>query len=784
MLLFGFSLQAQFKLSGTITNEKNQKLTGTHIHTSYRNVASDPMGEYEINDLPKGELRIIVSHLGYQTKDSLVDMQDDVIVNFKLYPSETTLNEVSVSAKGTGSSKTVLETNLKTATIEKYSSQTLGDALKEVSGVSLLKTGNVISKPIIHGLHSSRVPIFTNNVRLEDQQWGVEHAPNFDINAAGKITIIKGASGLKYGGDAIGGLVLIEPEKMNVDSIHGKTIVSLNSNGRGGSLTSSFNQDKTKGWSLNVLGTIKYFGDREAPDYVLSNTGNREANVSGGISYTQPNYSWSGYYSLYQAIIGILSASHIGNVTDLYNAINNQEPAIIRDFTYDINNPKQEVTHHLAKLNYSQKLNDSSNLEVQYAFQSNQRFEYDLRRGASYDIPALDLSLVTNTLAVDYVKRSEKWTFKSGLNGLIQNNYADPATGIRPLIPTYDKYDFGIYGIFEYRFASDLVFESGIRYDFSTIEATKYYLKSRWEERGYTPEFEHFIVEDFGNQWLTKPTFTFHNFSGTVGVRKTFEKNQTVFANLSLSNRNPNPSEFFSDGLHHAIGMIELGDLSLEKETSVKASFTASKSFEKVHLEVSPYINSVSNFIYLKPIGFETTIQGAFPVWEYEQTNALLAGLDVNFKWDILENLNYNLGLAYVYGKDLTANDYLIDMPPLNLSNRLKFSKKEWNGFFMELQSEWVFTQKNVPNNNFETQIIVDGAFQTVEVDISTPPPGYCLLNFYTEKQFNLFKKVQTRMAFSVQNILNTNYRDYLNRQRFYADDVGRNIQIQFKFNY
>jgi iron complex outermembrane receptor protein len=38
--------------------------------------------------------------------------------------------------------------------------------------------------------------------------------------------------------------------------------------------------------------------------------------------------------------------------------------------------------------------------------------------------------------------------------------------------------------------------------------------------------------------------------------------------------------------------------------------------------------------------------------------------------------------------------------------------------------------------------------------------------------------------AFFVQNMFNTTYRDYLNRQRFFADEMGRNIQIQLKFNY
>jgi iron complex outermembrane receptor protein len=64
----------------------------------------------------------------------------------------------------------------------------------EIAGVSSLKTGSSVVKPVINGLFGSRVPVINNNVRLEDQEWGTEHAPNFDVNAAGKITVIKGAS--------------------------------------------------------------------------------------------------------------------------------------------------------------------------------------------------------------------------------------------------------------------------------------------------------------------------------------------------------------------------------------------------------------------------------------------------------------------------------------------------------------------------------------------------------------------------------------------------------------
>ena len=35
--------------------------------------------------------------------------------------------------------------------------------------------------------------------------------------------------------------------------------------------------------------------------------------------------------------------------------------------------------------------------------------------------------------------------------GRFQNNFANPDTGIRRLIPDYDKYDFGVYAIGDYK---------------------------------------------------------------------------------------------------------------------------------------------------------------------------------------------------------------------------------------------------------------------------------------------------------------------------------------------
>ena len=784
LILFANNLYSQNSIGGKILCQEAINFSVIHIHIGQKIISSDALGNYSADNLPNDNTKIFISHIGYQSIDTVIDLKSSLKIDFKLKLNTTSLNEVVIQQKSNSTNKSVAEQHIKLETIEKYSNQTLGDLLKEVAGISSLKTGNTVVKPIINGLYGSRVPIINNNIKLEDQQWGTEHAPNFDVNSASKITVIKGASGLQYGGDAIGGLVIIEPVSVKRDTLFGKTILNLDSNGKGGSVSSSIHKGNDLGWSWNALATFKYMGDKQAPDYILSNTGNREANFSGDLKYTAKKYTATAFYSYYKSIIGILSASHTGNVNDLYQSISNKVPSVVNDFTYMIQNPKQDVAHQIAKFNFDYYFNESAFVSFQYAFQFNKRLEFDLRRGDYKDIPALDLDLKTNTLNIDYKKSGHDWNLKSGISASSQNNFANPATGIRPLIPNYDKIDFGAYGIANYNFSDTFSVDGGLRYDFSKIDATKYYQKSRWDERGYNETFPEFIVGDYGTQWLTKPNFTFHNLSATAGFHKKLESSWDIFTNVSFASRNPNPSELFSDGLHHSTGVIELGDLNLDKEQSTKLSVTIQKKLNQFSFEINPYINQIKDYIFLKPVGFETTIRGAFPVWEYQQTNARLFGINVQTHWDITNQWQHSFSLGYVNGKDSRNNEPLIDMPPLNWNNKIRFSKKEWKQLILELKSEIVLQQNQYPENNFYTNIIKNDEFESVLVDISTPPTAYHLLHFYSEIKINTFKNINTTVAISVQNIFNVSYRDYLNRQRFFADEIGRSFQIQLKFNY
>ena len=777
----GFS---QHTISGKTTNQEQNPLDEVHIHMGAKTVSSDWKGNYSVKNLPKGKTKVYISHIGFQAIDTIVTLESDLKLDFILKPKASILNEVVVKHAELNSTKSVLEQKIKRETIEKYSNQSLGDVLKEVAGVASLKTGSTVVKPIINGLYGSRVPILNNNVRLEDQQWGIEHAPNFDINAAGKITVIKGASGLQYGGDAVGGLVLIEPIVVKKDTLFGKSILNFDSNGRGGSMSSSLHKGNVKGLSWNILGTLKYMGDRETPNYVLSNTGNREANFTGDLRYTGKNYDCTAFYSFYNANIGILSASHIGSAKDLENAIKNKLPFTAKDFTYSIASPRQEVQHHIAKLSSNYYFNETASLSFQYAFQFNKRLEFDVRRNNFKNVPALDLELVTHSFNVDYKKTLHDWDFKTGVSASYQNNLASPLTGIRPLIPNFTKLDVGIYGVVSHRFSDTFLMDSGLRFDFTNINAAKYYLKTRWDDRHYQAQFGQFVVGDFGTQWLVKPVFQYQNVSASFGFLKELENNLKWFANISMASRNPNPSEFFSDGLHHATGMIELGDLGLKREQSFRISTTIQKKGTTFYTEINPYLNRISNYMFLKPTGFETTIRGTFPVWEYQQTNALLVGIDMETHWNWSKQWTQNLAMSYVKGNDISKNEPLIDMPPLNLNTKIQYFNSKWNDLLLYLKADVVFRQTRYPDNNFEVNVVENGNLVPRIVDISTPPPAYQLLHFYSEMKFKTFKKSTTTLVFSIQNIGNISYRDYLNKQRFFADEMGRNLQIQLKINY
>jgi iron complex outermembrane receptor protein len=290
------------------------------------------------------------------------------------------------------------------------------------------------------------------------------------------------------------------------------------------------------------------------------------------------------------------------------------------------------------------------------------------------------------------------------------------------------------------------------------------------------------VVEDFGSQILTNPKLDFNNGSGTLGIVKSFDEKHTLYFNYSLTSRIPNPSELFSEGLHHSASRIELGDLSFNSEIGHKLSFTLERKEDKFSYSINPFINNISDFILIEPVSTTSTIRGTFQVWEYRQTNAQLLGVDLNATYVFNEQMQFNHQLSIVKGQDKTQNEALINMPPVNTTNEIVYYNNKFNNLRLALQSEYVFRQNEFPNTNFE--VYIPNTESYVEVDVSSPPPAYHLINFNSSIDFDFSERSILTLGFQVTNLLNVSYRNYLNRMRLFAYDLGRNFLLNIKLKY
>src|SRR5690606_21950024 len=249
-------------------------------------------------------------------------------------------------------------------------------------------TGNTIGKPVIHGLYGNRIAVINNGLLQAGQQWGADHAPEIDPNSIDVITVVKSSDALAYGSQAIGGAVVVESGRIPDDPhLHGAVGYAFRSNGRGHTLTGRLQRSSGQ-HRWRITGSFQRAGDMRTPDYFLTNSGARTAGASLQWQYS-PSLTTEHrlLYTLFDNHAGIFTGAHIGNLTDLAEAIGRDMPFRISDeFSYHIEAPQQRTSHHLIKYSGRKFLEERKSLEWMYGLQYNHRKEYDIRRGNQSDL--------------------------------------------------------------------------------------------------------------------------------------------------------------------------------------------------------------------------------------------------------------------------------------------------------------------------------------------------------------------------------------------------------------
>jgi len=744
---FGWLLPAAaqtclYTISGVVMDahdETPMEEVSVYLQEVGQEVWTDEKGQFKFDNICLGDYHVLFQHVGCPTQRLLLLLKEDTTLKVSLEHHQNMLHEVDVHEHHDDA---LDDRRLGNLVLDANSHKSLAAALEQISGVSTISNGADIGSPILQGLFGNRTTIVNNGVVHKGQQWGSDHSPEIDINSAAEVSVVSGSGIIRYPGSHMGGVVLLQPSPISFDPhLHGKVASTVEANGRGGTVNAQIYRGM-KRYQWRIGGTLKRTGDRSAPNYFLNNTGTQQNHLNAEFNKQFTRVEWNIFYNYYGAEFGILRGSHIGNLSDLQAAFDRSEPFYTdTTFSYSIDAPRQEVKHHQLKSALAFKL-QTGKLEINTALQRNQRREFDIRRSGRSVKPAL--SLLQYNLQNEAVWSLDN-KIEMGYQFSGKNNWNLPETGILPLLPNYTSFTNGVFMSYQIQ-ERNFKLETGARYDFLTRKVVR--LTSTQPRE----------IERFQN--------IYHNIAllsrGTVMLNKKWQ----LLGELAYKQRPPEINELYSFGLHQGVSGIEEGSINLRQEEGLKGSIHLRGLIrDRLHIDVNGYVHQFNNYIYLQPAQeFRLTIRGAFPVFTYQQCDALLFGSDMKFSYTVGDWWKLESNWSYIHARNRTDNLPLNFIPPLNGSNTIHYEIPEWRNFRnlkLSLNHRYVAKQWNWDQS----------------LDLIPPPPGYQLFNIYLGGTYK-GKKRESHIRIGAENITNTAYRDYLNRQRYFADALGRNLTL------
>lgn len=731
-LFVGFSamLQAQNTLSGLVTNVANKPLPSVTVSISELNkgTTTDENGKYSFSNLPNRNLKVNFSLIGYGTQNLTVNGRTkDTALNSILEETIFEMDEVIVStAFNKIQSQNVMKVEHETIkNLQRKGTATLIEGLATIPGVSQVSTGTSIGKPVIRGLSGNRVLVYSQGVRIENQQFGDEHGLGLNDAGIESVEVIKGPASLLYGSDALGGVLYFNPEKFaNANTFKANFSQKYFSN-TAGSNTSLGLKTSTDSWKFMTRGSYNTHSDYQITggDRV-TNTRYNETDFKTGIGYNNSKFSTVLRYNYNKLDLGIPE--------DGVAEQSNSKKTMF---------PKQGIFNHLLSLNSIIYLRNSK-LDLDLGYIANDRSEFE-----DSDQAALRMKLKTFNYNVKYhFPAMGKIETIAGVQGMHQTN---KNSGEEYLIPDATTNDFGVFGTVNYEWNSN-VLQAGLRFDNRSIVT---------DAQGISGEAGSFEAIDE----------SFRSFNASAGYKTNLTDDFTLRLNVASGFRAPNLAELTSNGVHEGTNRYEVGNSNLKTEQNLQTDLNL--EYKNSHFEffVNGFYNHVNNFIYTSPTG---AIIDDNLVFNYIQDNAQLYGGEIGLHLHPhpLDWLHFETSFQTVTAKKQSGNsgsNYLPLIPANNWDNtiRTEFKIKNWlEQGYATVNISNTFNQKNV--SEFET--ISD---------------SYTLVNLGFGGTLKIGKTIFD-VTINGNNLLDKRYIAHLSRLKNDGiPNIGRNIVLGVNFD-
>ena len=497
---------------------------------------------------------------------------------------------------------------------------TLGDTLRREPGVSTTFFGAGASRPVLRGLGSERVLVLNNGIGVIDvSAASPDHQVIADPIDAQRVEVLRGPAALAYGGQAIGGVVNVidgliarEPLEPGGFSV-GNAPVDASAFG---AWNSAFDGVEAGGIASTALGPLQITGSasfRDFNDYDIPDGALSEPFLAAGGEPLEEDADddelLNSFVETQTLALGVSYATDRGWVGVSIRDTNSE---------YGLPGPGEEEEEEEGEPGEAGEEEGEEN-----PFIDLDQTRFDLSAGLNLDGPLEQVRLLVSGADYEHIEfeapgepgtlfardgwegRLEGQTRFGPLVGAVGLQYVDTeleAVGEEAFLPSTDSESFAAF-VFQRYERADGVFgvEGGLR-----VEST-----DRESELGEEADF---------TLW-----------SGSLGLH--YHPAEPWFFGVegSYTERAPNESELFANGVHIATRQVEIGNADFDPETGYHLEGTARWDTGALRVGGNLYYTVFDDFTTLLPGALPdgTLEDEGFPVFLYDQRDADFFGGEI-----------------------------------------------------------------------------------------------------------------------------------------------------------
>jgi iron complex outermembrane receptor protein/hemoglobin/transferrin/lactoferrin receptor protein len=621
---------------------------------------------------------------------------------------------------------------------------TLGETLDALPGVASITAGSTVGKPVIRGLTGNQIQILSNGIGVDYQQYGARHPPNIDPFLAGRIEVVRGASSLLYGSGALGGAIDVQAPAFvfaapGENEANADTLFVYHSNNDQWDVGAKARASSD--WLSIDAGLIRRnAGNLNTPDAkTAAETGDpSDPKFTGELPFTD--------FDQINGQFGVGFLTGIGEFGARYSQWNNENNYLLPTgggIGLWLRNDELQLTGAMP-------LASGWELKPTLSWQNN------LRRANSAGTPLSAGYDGTVHLEFDrYVARFEAihgalGPFDGGTLGVEYAKKTQYSRGATVLSPGGEVSNLALFA-FESKDIGALTLQAGLRYDWHTVTG----------DAGKTSAPVNFTGRDEHN---------FGELTGSLGAVYRVTDQLAIASNLGRGFRAPSLFELYADGVHGGVAAIQEGNPNLDAETSLNIDLGARWRSDRLQASATVYRNAIDNYIFL-----EDTFQSrnGLPVFEYQQDDALLTGLELEARWQVTDQLELGGTLDLVRGtNDRTDEDLpLLPADSLRLEATYRFAERgPIREPYLTVGMRHAASKDAAPGEPFAQFDRLP--FGTASTD------AYTLADLDLGFAFRAFGNRLARVDLAVRNLFDTEYRDFLDTYKGYALSPGRDVRI------